>query len=143
MLGGYYPGPFVSVPFRPTWNMTYGLSYSQQEYTNNQTLVDESSGASFERHIDTISRNFSANVSLSLALTKNWSFTTSASYDLANQKLLIPEIRIHRDLHCWEMNFAYRPPGSGISGFNLEIRVKAPQLQDVKLTRTENTYGQF
>lgn len=131
MLGGYYPGPFVYVPFRPTWSIQYGLSYSQQHY-----LI-------VETQTDTISRNISANLVLSLSLTKNWQFSTSASYDVVNQKLLIPELRIHRDLHCWEMNFAYRPPGSGISGFNLEIRVKAPQLQDVKLTRTENTYGQF
>jgi hypothetical protein len=143
MLGGYYPGPFVNVPFRPTWSIWYGLSYSQQHYATSQTFIDQTTGSITQTFGDTISRNFSANLRLEFALTKNWSLSTSATYDLANQKLLIPQITIHRDLHCWEMNFAYRPPGSGISGFNFELRVKAPQLQDVKLTRTENTYGQF
>jgi hypothetical protein len=143
MLGGYYPGPFVYVPFRPTWQISYGLSYSQQHYPTTQTFIDNATGSITQIFGDTISRNFSANLILSLALTKNWSFSISATYDLANKTLLIPELRIHRDLHCWEMNFAYRPPGSGVSGFNLEIRVKAPQLQDVKLTRTENERGQF
>ncbi|MDP4200601.1 MAG: putative LPS assembly protein LptD [Bacteroidota bacterium] len=133
MLGGYFPGPFISVPFRPKWNVNYGLTYSQS-YTAN--LVGNSI-------ISTLQRNFGATTSLSLTLTKNWQFTTTASYDLTEGKIIIPELRIHRDLHCWEMDFSYRPPGSRISGFNLEIRIKAPQLQDVKLTRTESTYGQF
>jgi hypothetical protein len=143
MMGGYYPGPFVYVPFRPTWSVQYGLSYSQQHYPTHLIITDPVTGSISDIVGDTISRNFSANLILSLALTKNWLFSTSATYDLANKQLLIPELRIHRDLHCWEMNFAYRPPGSGVSGFNLEIRVKAPQLQDVKLTRTENERGQF
>jgi len=124
-FGGFYPGPFVDIPFRPKWNVSYSLSY-QQSYTLNG-----------------IDKNFGANATLSLPLTVNWLFSTSATYDLKNQKLLIPELRVTRDLHCWVMNFSYWPPGSGFSGFNLEIRIKASQLQDVKLTRTESTYGQF
>jgi hypothetical protein len=124
-FGGFYPGPFVDIPFRPKWNVSYSLSYDQT-YTLNG-----------------IDKNFGANATISLPLTVNWLFSTSATYDLKNQKLLIPELRVTRDLHCWVMNFSYWPPGSGFSGFNLEIRIKAPQLQDVKLTRTESTYGQF
>ncbi len=125
-LGGYYPGGYVDVPFRPKWNISYGLSYQQ---TYNPLGPPE--------------RDFGANVSLSLPLTVNWLFTTTASYDLLNKKIIIPQITVHRDLHCWVMDFSYRPPGSAISGFNLTIQIKAPQLQDIKLTRTENTYGEF
>ncbi len=125
-FGGYYPGPYIDVPFRPKWNISYGLSYQQTFQAN---------GAP--------ERDFGANLTLSLPLTVNWTFSTSASYDLLNRKIIVPELDVHRDLHCWEMNFSYRPPGSPISGFNLEIRVKAPQLQDIKLTRTENNYGEF
>jgi hypothetical protein len=56
--------------------------------------------------------------------------------------VLVPNIRVTRDLHCWEMNFDYRPTGT-FRGFNFEIRIKAEQLRDVKLTRTENSFGQF
>jgi hypothetical protein len=124
MLGGFFPGAFVRVPFRPIWNVSYGVSY-----TENYALL-------------TTTRNFSATLNLTISPTRNWSFTTSASYDLVNKQVLIPSLRVHRDLHCWEMNFDYRPTGF-IRGFNLEIRLKAPQLQDIKLTRTENSYGQF
>ncbi len=130
-LGGFYPGPYMDIPFRPKWNFTYGLTYQQ----------------SFAQPLNTeqvaLERDFGATVSLSLPLTVNWLFTTTAQYDLTNKKIIIPQLTVHRDLHCWEMNFSYRPPGSQISGFNLEIKIKAPQLQDIKLTRTENTYGEF
>jgi hypothetical protein len=130
LLGGYYPGAFVDIPFRPTWNVGYGLSYSQ---SHSLGIFGQ----------DTIQRNFSGNAILSFAITKNWSLSTSAGYDLTSGKIIIPELRVHRDLHCWVMDFSYRPPGSVISGFYLNIHIKASQLQDVKLERTENAAGQF
>jgi hypothetical protein len=125
-FGGYYPGTYIDVPFRPKWNLSYGLSYNQSYSAGGQPT-----------------RDFGANVTLSLPLTVNWTISTSASYDLLNRKIVVPELDVHRDLHCWAMDFSYRPPGSAISGFNLNIHIKAPQLQDIKLTRTENTYGEF
>ena len=128
-FGGYFPGNYIDVPFHPKWNISYGLTYGQN-YNYSATIT-------------TLQRNFSANVVFSLPLTQNWMFSTSASYDLINKRIIVPELDVHRDLHCWEMDFSYRPPGSPIAGFNLTIRVKAPQLQDIKLTRTENNYGEF
>jgi hypothetical protein len=40
------------------------------------------------------------------------------------------------------MSLDYRPSGA-IRGFNLEIRIKADQLRDIKLSRQESTYGTF
>ncbi len=123
-LGGNYPGAFVSVPFRPKWNVNYDVSYT---LGYNNTLV---------------TKNFAASLGFTVSLTENWSFTTSAGYDLANKQITVPNLRVHRDLHCWEMNFDYRPSGV-IKGFNFEIRLKSPQLRDIKLTRQESTYGTF
>ncbi len=125
-FGGNYPGAYFDVPFRPQWNISYQLNYTQSFAANGGT-----------------ERDFGANVSLNLPLTVHWLFSTTAGYDLLSRKIIIPQLTVHRDLHCWEMNFTYRPPGSQISGFNLEIKIVAPQLQDVKLTRTENSYGEF
>lgn len=124
LLGGIFPGRFPRVPFRPTWNLSFSLSYSES-YLGLEPRKD-----------------FSARADVSVALTKNWNFSTGASYDIVNKKIVVPSLRITRDLHCWEMNFDYRPSGL-IRGFNFEIRVKADQLRDIKLTRTENSYGQF
>jgi hypothetical protein len=123
-LGGNYPGAFVSVPFRPKWNLSYDFSYTLTYIGNVAT------------------KNFSANIPISISPTENWSFTFSAQYDLLSKQFIVPNLRVHRDLHCWELNFDYRPSGI-IKGFNLEIRLKAPQLRDIKLTRQESTYGTF
>lgn len=124
LLGGVFPGRFVYVPFRPTWNLGYSFSYTE-DYINDETK-----------------RNFSGYANLTLSLTRNWSISTGASYDFVNKRILVPSIRVTRDLHCWEMNFDYRPTGFA-RGFNFEIRIKAEQLRDVKLTRTENSFGSF
>ncbi|MEI8134708.1 MAG: putative LPS assembly protein LptD [bacterium] len=123
-LGGNYPGDFISIPFRPRWNANYGISYTQI-YTGFG-----------------IQRNVSANLNFSVSPTKNWSFSTNASYDFVQKKIVVPSLTVHRDLDCWEINFSYRP-NPPIKGFSFEIRLKAPELHDIKLTRQESTYGQF
>ncbi len=123
-LGGNYPGAFVAVPFRPKWNINYDVSYT----LNYSGII--------------VTKSFSPTVSASISPTLNWSFSLSASYDLIQKQIVVPNLRIHRDLHCWELNLDYRPTGL-IRGFNFEIRLKAPQLQDIKLTRQESTYGTF
>lgn len=123
-LGGNYQGEFVSVPFRPKWNVSYDFSYT----------------LGYAGPI--VTKNFSANTHLSVSLTQNWSISSGVGYDLQSKKITVPDITIHRDLHCWELNFDYRPL-LPYRGFNFEIRLKAPQLQDIKLTRQESTYGTF
>jgi hypothetical protein len=123
-LGGNYPGAFVAIPFRPKWNASYSVSYTESY---------SSLGSQ---------KNLSANMNFTLSLTKNWSLTSSAAYDLVSRQIVVPNLRVHRDLDCWELNFDYRPTGI-IRGFNFEIRLKAPELRDIKYTRQESTYGQF
>jgi lipopolysaccharide assembly outer membrane protein LptD (OstA) len=92
--------------------------------------------------ISRTTRTILGDASLTLSFTKNWSVTTSAQYDFVAHQFAVPNIRIHRDLHCWELNFDYRPTGD-IKGFNLEVRIKAEALRDIKLSRQESTYGTF
>jgi lipopolysaccharide assembly outer membrane protein LptD (OstA) len=84
-----------------------------------------------------ISRNANVSGSLDFNLTENWKFTASSSYDLIAKQLAAPQINISRDLHCWLMNFSWTPLGV-YSGYRFEIRVKAPQLQDIKVTKQNN-----
>lgn len=81
----------------------------------------------------------SANISgnLDFNLTENWKFTASSSYDLVSKQFAAPQINISRDLHCWLMNFSWSPIGP-YSGYRFEIKVKAPQLQDIKVTKQNN-----
>lgn len=88
------------------------------------------------------SRSRSSNVrgNLEFNLTENWKFTMSGGYDIVNREIVVPNINISRDLHCWIMNFSWVPMGT-YRYYQLEIRVKAPQLQDVKVTKSGSERG--
>ncbi len=77
--------------------------------------------------------------SLNFNLTPKWKFSVTGSYDLKQKEFAAPQIRISRDLHCWTMNFTWNPLGA-YRGYYLEIRVKAPQLQDLKVTKRDQFY---
>jgi lipopolysaccharide assembly outer membrane protein LptD (OstA) len=77
--------------------------------------------------------------SLNFNLTPNWKFSLTGSYDFDNKEFSAPQIKISRDLHCWLMNFTWNPIGT-YRGYMFEIRVKAPQLQDLKVTKRDQFY---
>lgn len=79
------------------------------------------------------------NGSLNFNLTPNWKFSLTGSYDFDRKEFSAPQVRISRDLHCWLMNFTWNPIGT-FRGYRLEIRVKAPQLQDLKVTKQDQFY---
>ncbi|MCL5029937.1 MAG: LPS-assembly protein LptD [Bacteroidetes bacterium] len=78
--------------------------------------------------------------SLDFNLTKQWKFSVTSGYDFENKQFTAPQIRISRDLECWLMNFTWNPVGL-FSGYYFEIRVKAPQLQDLKITKRGDFYN--
>ncbi len=80
------------------------------------------------------------NASIDFNLTKSWKFSFTGSYDFIGKQFGAPQIRISKDLHCWLMNFTWNPIGL-VQGYRFEIRVKAPQLQDLKLTKRSNFYS--
>lgn len=113
--------PDFSIP----WNLAATFTFSQSQDNPDQKFR-------------------SANLGLNggFNLTENWRFTASASYDVVTRQFAAPSINIYRDLHCWEMNFSWQPLGT-MAGYRLEIRVKAPQLQDIKLTKQSHTSGYY
>ena len=79
-------------------------------------------------------------IGLGFNLTEFWKINASASYDVLNRQFAAPQITIYRDLHCWEMNFSWVPTGQ-YRYYRFEIRLKAPQLQDVKVTKQSSSRG--
>ncbi len=79
-------------------------------------------------------RSSSIRGNLEFNLTENWKFSTSGGYDLMNKEVVVPNINISRDLHCWILNFSWVPTGQ-YRHYRFELRVKAPQLQDIKVTK--------
>jgi hypothetical protein len=76
---------------------------------------------------------------LSFNLTQNWKFQAQASYDILNRQVGAPQITINRDLHCWVMDFSWVPIGN-YRNYQFNIHIKAPQLQDIKLTKSGSDY---
>jgi lipopolysaccharide assembly outer membrane protein LptD (OstA) len=107
-----------SIPWDISLNYYYNLSRS---IPSNENITSSISG------------------SLNFNLTPKWKFSATGSYDLQRKEFAAPQIRISRDLHCWTMNFTWNPIGT-YRGYNLEIRVKAPQLQDLKITKRDQFY---
>ncbi len=86
------------------------------------------------------SRSINMNGHLEFNLTQNWKFSMQSSYDALNKEFLAPQINVSRDLHCWIMNFTWVPTGT-YRHYQLEIRVKAPQLRDIKVTKSGSDRG--
>lgn len=122
---GYYgvfseEEPDLSIP----WSLSLSWDFSESKVPNAR------------------SRRSNVHGSMSFNLTENWKISVSGSYDVINKELAAPSVTIYRDLHCWEMNFNWIPLGTYRS-FNLEIRIKAPQLHDIKITKRGSSRGIF
>ncbi len=86
------------------------------------------------------SRASSVRGNLEFNLTENWKISGGGGYDITNRQVVVPSINVSRDLHCWFMNFSWVPTGA-YRHYQFEIRLKAPQLQDVKVTKQGSERG--
>ena len=90
-------------------------------------------------------KNFWLQSNFNINVTNNWAVSYNARFDLLNSELLSHNFFISRQLHCWIFNFSWYP-GVGSdnfgSGFRILIRVKNPDLQDVRIRQTKgNMFG--
>jgi hypothetical protein len=111
--------------FSIPWNISMSFTFSQSQPTP-----------------QSYSRSSSVNASLSFNLTEKWQVSTSGSYDFVRKQHFIPSVSVTRDLHCWQMNFSWFPMGP-LEGYRFELKVKAPQLQDIKVTKQSNKSGNY
>ena len=107
------------------WNLNLTYNYN---YTNK--------GVGYKSERSNIGADLSFN------LTKKWKFTFRGSYDVTNDKINAPQITIYRELHAWEANLVWTPIGS-YKGFRFEIRLKAPEFRDLKLSKSKDIYSGF
>ncbi|PLX31433.1 MAG: hypothetical protein C0600_05770 [Ignavibacteria bacterium] len=111
--------------FSIPWNLSLGYDYRLSRFNP-----------------DRETRSTSMRANLTFSLTPTWHFTMSGYYDIENKELGTPQINIRKDLHCWEMNFQWTPAGPYRSFF-FTLRLKSPQLQDIKLEKRGSDYGVF
>lgn len=112
--------------FSIPWNISIGVNFMQSQPTPLSSF-----------------RSFSMNATLSFNLTEKWQIALNQmSYDFVRKEHFIPSVSVTRDLHCWQMSFSWFPMGT-LSGFRFELKVKAPQLQDIKITKQANPRGTY
>ena len=109
------------VDFNAPWtlNLSYRYNYSKPFIT--ETITN--------------TLNFNGDV----RLTAKWKVGFRSGYDVESKKFNYTSLDIYRDLHCWELSFNIVPFGTRKS-YSIDLRVKAPVLSDLKLSRKRNWY---
>ena len=69
-------------------------------------------------------------------VTENWKLVIDSGYDLIEREFLrdSTSIGVTRDLHCWDMKFAWKPLAQRDS-YEFSVGIKAPMLKDVRYSR--------
>lgn len=112
----------VPSDFSIPWNLSLNYNYNMSKANPDNPTIRSTIGAN-----------------LSMNLTEKWKLTFRGNYDFDANELTAPQVTIYRDLDCWEMNFTWNPIGT-YRGFRFEIRMKAPELRDIKVTKTRDIF---
>jgi len=118
------PSAYVDFNVPYNLNLTYAFNYSNSyiNTSNSNTLT----------------------VSGDINLTQKWKIQYSTNFDLKALKVSgVPQFTIYRDLHCWDLNMTWVPFGY-YKSYSVTLRVRAPTLQDLKLSkRSDYTNNQY
>jgi len=109
-----------TIPWSVSFNysLRYGMQYNYLNYVmqKDATVVQ--------------TLGFNGNVQV----TPNWKLSLRSGYDFKANKLSYTSVQIHRDLHCWEMNFSWIPFGTWKS-WNFSINIKSSMFKDMKVEK--------
>ncbi|MFC2087214.1 putative LPS assembly protein LptD [Bacteroidota bacterium] len=79
------------------------------------------------------------NFSGDFSLTPKWKIGFNSGWDFRENKLTYSRFTLHRDLHCFEMNFNWVPFGIRQS-YNFTIQAKASLLKDLRWNKRKSWY---
>jgi hypothetical protein len=113
----------VPSDFSIPWNLNLNYNFNLSKPTPDKSTIRSTLGAS-----------------LSISLSQAWKLTFRGNYDFQEHEVTAPQITVFRDLDCWEMNFTWNPIGT-YRGFRFEIRMKAPELRDIKITKSRDIFS--
>ena len=114
--------PELYVDFNIPWNISfnYNISYTKNGYAESN-----------------ITQSIMFNGSLTL--TDKWNVSFNSGFDFVKKQFTQTNFNITRDLHCWQMNFAWTPFGRYTS-YNLSVNAKSSLLQDLKVNKQRSWY---
>jgi hypothetical protein len=117
-------GSYVDFSVPWTLSLDYNWSLNRPKLPQDQTIV----------HTLGFHGDFS--------LTPKWKLGFNSGYDFVTKEVTWTNISIHRDLHCWEMNFTMVPFGTA-RNYSFYIRAKSSILRDLKLDKKQSWYDNF
>ncbi len=120
--------PELYVDFSIPWtlSLSYNLNYSKQGLADAQIT-----------QAVTVQGDFS--------LTPKWKIGFNTGWDFQFKAATLTNISVHRELHCWDMSFNWTPiAGNNLrsSNYSFDLRVRSSLLQELKVSRRRQTYGQ-
>lgn len=120
--------PELYVDFSIPWtlSLSYNLNYTKQGLANAQIT-----------QAVTVQGDFS--------LTPKWKVGFNTGWDFQFKAATLTNISVHRELHCWDMSFNWTPiAGNNLrsSNYSFDLRVRSSLLQELKVSRRRQTYGQ-
>jgi hypothetical protein len=114
-------------------NNDFGFSHLNIPWSLNLSLT-----FSYNRNLlDRIDRRCDLNTGFNFTLAESWKVTTSFQYDFINEKIIVPQLSLTKDLCCWELTASWYPVGYS-AGFYLRFGIKSSQLQDLKIEKRDS-----
>ncbi len=110
-----------SLPEGVPWDVRFNFNYDINKY--NPKVV---------------TKQFGVNITAGMKITRNWQISYNARYDVMKKDFVSQSFSFIRDLHCWEMRLDWTPMGPA-AGYFFIVQIKAANLRDVKIQRTD--YG--
>lgn len=119
--------PSLYYDFTVPWsfNFTYSLNLARGVVGNPDSLF------------------FSANsirIEADITITEKWKINVSTGYDFNLKDLVYTQVRVIRDLHCWELSFNWVPYPLNRQSYDMQINVKSSILQDLKLSKKKSQF---
>jgi hypothetical protein len=120
----YNPNQFYDFDIPWTIGLNYRFNLSKGIPTNPDTLL--------------IVQTLGANIDFNL--TPHWKFAVSTGFDISRRQITLTNISVIRDLHCWELTFAWTPPlpTYRFQQFTILLHPKSNTLKDLKIQRRNN-----
>jgi hypothetical protein len=88
---------------------------------------------SWSKNRNTVTKKAILNASsIQINPTPKWNISTQIGYDFIQKKLTPNQIRVSRNLHCWDMSFMWNPfSGAGKSYYLFRLSVNNQQFQSL------------
>lgn len=96
---------------------------------------------------DTLITVQSISASADFNLTQHWKVAINTGFDITRKQVTLTNLSVVRDLHCWELSFAWTPPlpyaNSNFQQFTILLQPKSGTLRDLKIQRKNQLLQDF